>query len=253
MFVKHSITYSCFPRRNSGGTEVACTPPLPTQRLDTVLQLVTCNQCKCKTSSWVLHRLRIRRYTLKLPQKEPTDAFKNNMLRELRDPLIHWWYQNQQKWQPTWYISIILYSYIQSKHLGTNRSLVPVVRELPWLYEKTMVCLRMKSCFLPSWAGGIILKHLLALDWRHWYRSDWQGSLYRCWFQLFWPWQKINKKNIWSLLQGIAPPTDLFLIVKREREQRYKKHLSSLKKKSNSLAAESFQTAVPGEHFGQIC
>lgn len=64
-----------------------------------------------------------------------------------------------------------------------------------------------------------------------------------------------KKKNIWSLLQGVAPPTDLFFFIikkkKGEREQRYKKHLSSLKKKNNSLGAGSCRRPAAGEHFGQ--
>lgn len=64
-----------------------------------------------------------------------------------------------------------------------------------------------------------------------------------------------KKKNIWRLLQGVAPPTDLFFLLlkkkKGEREQRYKKHLSSLKKKNNSLGAGSCKRPAAGERFGQ--
>jgi len=63
------------------------------------------------------------------------------------------------------------------------------------------------------------------------------------------------KNFIWSLLQGVAPPTDLFFYYLKkkegERTQRYKEHLSSLKTQSNSSGARSFQSPASGKHSGQ--
>lgn len=87
-------------------------------------KLATWNQCKCKTSSWVLHLLRTQRHTLKLSQKKPIDAFKNNMLQRSQrfsDTLV---LSEPAKMTLACMISTDHTSgHPHSKHLGTNSDL----------------------------------------------------------------------------------------------------------------------------------
>lgn len=63
-----------------------------------------------------------------------------------------------------------------------------------------------------------------------------------------------KKKYLASAARSCPSHRSLFFIIKKkkgEREQRYKKHLSSLKKKNNSLGAGSCKRPAAGERFGQ--
>lgn len=160
-----SITYSCFPRRNSGWIEVACTPPLPKQCPDTVLQTGHMKSMQVQNKQLGAAPVKNTETHSEVVPEEANWCFQKQYVKEISEIL---WYigairaskndisLHDKYWSYLWTSSLKASGYKQW-------SLMPVVWELPWFDEKTTVYLRMKPSFSPSRAGDVILKHLLAV------------------------------------------------------------------------------------------